>query len=292
VTTTVLTSTRNPRVRAASELRTRRSREAAGLTLVDGIREISRALDAGARIHELFTDTHPDREADAVADRARAAGAAIITVDPRVLDHLGYGGRSGSPVAVVEVPSVELAAIELPADPLVIVIEAVEKPGNLGAVLRTADAAGASCVIAADPRTDLFNPNTIRASLGTVFALPVAAAPGHIVRSWLREHALRVVATRVDGAVAWSDADLSGPVAIVLGSESEGLTNMWTGDEIDSVRLPMLGAGDSLNVSITAAVLLYEARRQRLGSDRRATAPSAAPPPTRLDRTVTATRAR
>jgi RNA methyltransferase, TrmH family len=292
VTTTVLTSTRNPRVRAASELRTRRSREAAGLTLVDGLREISRALDAGVRIRDLFTDPQPDPETAAVADRARATGAVIVTVDPRVLDHLGYGDRSGSPVAVVAVPSVELAAIELPADPLVVVLEGVEKPGNLGAVLRTADAAAASCVIAADPRTDLFNPNAIRASLGTVFAVPVAAAPGPVVRSWLREHALRIVSTRVDGAVAWSDADLSGPVAIVLGSETEGLTDMWTGDEIDSVRLPMLGAGDSLNLSITAAVLLYEARRQRLAPDQRAMARSAAPSSNRRDRAVTAPRVR
>jgi TrmH family RNA methyltransferase len=263
VTTPVLTSTRNPRVRAAAELRSRRAREATGLTLVDGVRELSRALRAGAVVRELFTVADPGDEAAAVIERAQTAGAVVVVVDRRVLDHLAYGERSGDLVAVIEAPDASLRCITLPPDPLVAVVEGVEKPGNLGAVLRTADAVGAACVIVADGRTDLFNPNTIRASLGTVFSVPVAEATTGVVRGWLLELGVRIVAARVDGAVAWSDADLTGPLAIVLGSEATGLTDAWRGDSIESVHLPMLGVADSLNVSTTAAVLMFEARRQR-----------------------------
>ena len=265
-----LTSTRNPRIRAAASLRSRRARDETGLTLVDGIREISRALGAGARVRELFAVDDPDPTLAATVETARDAGASIVTVDRRVVDHLGYGERSEGLVAVIEIPSTTLSAIRLSEDPLVVVLEGIEKPGNLGAVLRTADATGAACVISADARTDMFNPNTIRASLATVFTVPVASESSDVARSWLREHGLRIVSARVDGAVAWSDAELTGPVAIVLGSEADGLTDAWSGDEIESVRLPMLGAADSLNVSITAAVLLVEARRQRLQRPRSA----------------------
>jgi TrmH family RNA methyltransferase len=253
VTTPTLTSTRNPHVRAALELRTRRARDASGLTLVDGARELSRALDASASVRELFTLADPDPDAAVVIDRARAAGATVFAVDRRVLDHLGYGERHEGVVAVIQTPDVALAGLSLPADPLIVVLEGVEKPGNVGAVLRTADAVGAAGVIVADARTDIFNPNSV----------PVAAAAADAVRAWLREHGIRIVAARVEATLVWSDADLTGPLAIVLGSETHGLTSAWRDDALESVRLPMLGAADSLNVSITAAVLLYEAHRQR-----------------------------
>jgi TrmH family RNA methyltransferase len=157
----------------------------------------------------------------------------------------------------------------LPAEPLVVVLEAVEKPGNLGAVARTADGAGVDAILVADPRCDLFNPNAIRASLGTLFAVPLARAAADDARDWLLAHGLRVVAARVDGATALAEADLRGAVAIVLGSEASGLSQAWTGPSVEAVRLPMLGVADSLNVSAAAAVLLYEARRQRdAASDR------------------------
>jgi len=259
----VLTSTRNPRVRAAAELRGRRRRDETRLTLVDGVRELARALDGGAQVTELFAVADPGPAAREVIRRAVAAGATIVTVEPRVIEHLAYGGRSEGVVAVVRVPTVALRDIKLPTDSLLVVVEGVEKPGNLGAVLRTADAAAASAVVAADAGTDLFNPNTIRASLGTVFTLPVVGAPSGVVRAWLRDASVRIVAARVDGDVHYADADLRGPTAIVLGSEARGLTPTWTGTDVRSVRLPMLGVADSLNVSITAAVLLFEARRQR-----------------------------
>jgi TrmH family RNA methyltransferase len=147
--------------------------------------------------------------------------------------------------------------------PLIAVLEGVEKPGNVGAVLRSADAAGVSAVILADGRTDLYNPNAIRASSGTIFSMPVCEATSSDVLAWLRERGFRIAAARVDGSVPYTKVDYRGPTAIVLGSEATGLSPIWSGNDIQAVRLPMLGAADSLNVSVTAAVLFYEALRQR-----------------------------
>ncbi len=262
----VLTSTKNPRVKAATALRDRRARDETGLTLVDGVRELARALAGGAHAVELFVVEHALDDAGAAAvEVARSRGATIVPVTAGVLDRLGYGERSEGVVATVRIPDTSLAALTgaLPPDPLVVVLEAVEKPGNLGAVLRSADAAGADAVILANPRTDLFNPNAIRASLGTVFAVRVAAGSAADVRAWLESAGMRVLAARVEAATPYTEADLRGPVALVLGSEADGLTEAWTGGDVTAVSLPMLGVADSLNVSVTAAVLLYEARRQR-----------------------------
>jgi TrmH family RNA methyltransferase len=260
----VITSTKNPRVAAAAALRERRARDDAGLTLVDGVRELTRALDAGARVVEVFVDDGSvSADGRSVVERAREAGATVTDVGPTVIARLAYGDRSEGLVATVAIRELGLGALELPADPLVIVLEAVEKPGNLGAVLRSADGAGVDAVILADPRTDPFNPNAIRASLGTIFATRLAAAPSDEVRDWLTKAGLRILAARVDGAVEYTDADLRGGVAVVLGSEAGGLTDAWSGEDVSAIRLPMLGIADSLNVSITAAVLAYEARRQR-----------------------------
>lgn len=257
-------STRNPRVRAALELRERRGREAAGATIVDGVRELGRALEGGAQVVEAFVDharLAPDGHA--VVARLAEAGVPIVRAGRAVIERLGYGDRSEGVVAIVRVPNTSLAAVRLPGDPLVVVVEAVEKPGNLGAILRSADATGADAVIAADPATDLFNPNAVRASLGTIFTVPVASGDGPSVRAWLASNGLRLLAARVDGDDVFDGVDLRGPLAIVLGSEATGLTDGWRGPGIDAVRLPMLGVADSLNVSVAAAVLLYEARRQR-----------------------------
>ncbi len=259
-----ISSTKNPRIVAAAALRDRRARDEAGLTLVDGVRELSRALDGGARVVEVFLD--PDAvtpDAAAVVERARAGGATLVPVSPSVIDRLSYGDRAEGLVATVAIPDLALANLDLAPEPLVLVLEAVEKPGNLGAVLRSADGSGVDAVVLADPRTDPFNPNAVRASLGTIFATRLAAAPSVEVRAWLQAAGLRILAARVDGAVDYVDTDLRGGVAIVLGSEAEGLTDAWSGEGITAIHLPMLGVADSLNVSITAAVLAYEARRQR-----------------------------
>ena len=260
-----LTSAANPRVKAARALRDRRERDRTGLTLVDGARELRRALAAGIAIDEAFVCepllAGPD--ARAALDGLLAAQVPLHRVSERVLASLAFGDRAEGLVAVARARSTSLDALSLPPDPLIVVIEGVEKPGNVGAVLRSADGAGADAVIAASPRTDLFNPNAIRASAGTVWSVALAAAPTPTVLDWLRGLGIRIVAARVDAARRYTDADLSGPLALVLGAEVDGLTNPWAAPDVEAVNVPMFGVADSLNVSVTAAVLLYEARRQR-----------------------------
>jgi TrmH family RNA methyltransferase len=262
-----ITSLTNPRVKAAVRLRDRREREATGLTIVDGAREILRALDAGVRIETIFMaeDLLRTPEAHIVAEQVDHRPT-TIAVSPAVLAKIAFGERSDGLVAIVQTPKLTLADLVVPDDALVVVLEGVEKPGNLGAVLRTADGAGAHAVIAADPRTDPFNPNAIRASLGTIFALPVMAATSTETIAWLGERGIRPVAAIVDAATDYAAADLRGPLAIVLGSEAGGLTAAWRDPRVTPISIPMRGIADSLNVSIAAAIVLYEAVRQRTDS--------------------------
>jgi TrmH family RNA methyltransferase len=259
-----ITSLTNARVKAAVRLRDRRERETTGLTIVDGAREILRALDAGVRVETTFLaeDLVRSADAEAVAERLRHRPT-TLAVSPAVLAKIAYGERSEGVVAVVESPHPTLADLALPDDPLIVIVEGVEKPGNLGAVVRTADGAGVHALIAADPRTDPFNPNAIRASLGTIFALPVVTASTAATITWLAERGIRPVAAIVDAATDYVDTDLRGPLAIVLGSEADGLTAAWRDPAVTPIRIPMHGIADSLNVSIAAAILLYEAVRQR-----------------------------
>ena len=260
----IITSLANPRVKAVVRLRDRRAREQAGLTLVDGARELLRGLAAGITVHEGFVCDDLLRSADGheAAYRLRAI-APTWTVTPEVFAKVSFGDRGEGVLAVIAIPGTSLESLQLPPDPLIVVAEDVEKPGNLGAILRSADGAGADAVIAASPRTDLFNPNAIRASLGTIFAVPLAAAPADAVLAWLRGRGIRIVAARVDGSALATDTDLTGALAIAVGAEAEGLSERWAADDIAGVRLPMLGVADSLHVSAATAVLLYEARRQR-----------------------------
>jgi len=260
-----ITSTANPRIKATAALRDRRERESRGLTIVDGAREIGRALVARVELVELYAcpDLLRSDEATATLETARASGVAVTGVSRAVLEKIAFGDRSDGLVAVIRTPQASLEALRLPAAPLIVVVESVEKPGNLGAILRSADGAGADALIAADPRTDVFNPNAIRASLGTIFSIPVALATTAETITWLRVAGIEIVVARVDGSMPYTAADLRGPVALVLGSEAHGLADAWAGSDMTAVSLPMLGIADSLNVSAAAAILLYEARRQR-----------------------------
>lgn len=264
-----LTSAANPRLRAAVSLRDRRDRMRSGRLLVDGIREVARALDGGVTLVELYVAAGPagDPEIAALAARARAFGVPVVPIAPNLLAMLSYGQRASGVVAVATAPDSSLAALRLREPlPLIGVLEDVEKPGNLGAICRSADGAGLDALIAVGgsaASADPWNPNAVRASLGTVFTLPLAVATTPDVLAWLRERGLRVIAARVDASVPYTEADLTGAVALVLGSEASGLTTAWSGSDVTAVRLPMRGSADSLNVSAAAAVLFYEARRQR-----------------------------
>jgi len=260
----------NPRIKAAIRLRERRERDATGLTLVNGGREALRAIEAGAVVEVAFicpaliSSEQAKRVAEKLDQSFGPFGAEMetIKVSARAFERLAYGDRADGVVLVVRAPGASLEGLELPAEPLLVVTEDVEKPGNVGAILRSADAAGADAVIAIGG-TDLFNPNVIRASVGTVFSMPVAAAPAEKTATWLRERGVRIVASRVDAERLHVEADLRGGVAIVLGSEATGLSEAWRAPDVETIRLPMVGKADSLNVSAAAAVLLYEAWRQR-----------------------------
>ena len=266
----VVESPSNPRIKAAVRLRERRERESTGLTLVDGGREALRAIEAGAIVESAFVcppllaTVEARRVAEKLGQSFEPYGASIdvVEVSERAFERLAYGDRADGVVLVVRSPQASLDDIELPPEPLVVVTEDVEKPGNAGAILRSADAVGADAVIAAGG-TDLFNPNVIRASVGTVFSMPVASASATDAAAWLRARGIRIVASRVDATRLYVEADLRGPVAIVLGSEATGLSDAWRAPDVEAVRLPMTGVADSLNVSAAAAVLLYEAWRQR-----------------------------
>jgi len=263
-----ITSARNPRVRAALELAKARERDRRGLFAVEGAREIGRALAAGLEPVEAFW--LPETElsgpaAEVVASLRARPGLAAAEVSAAVFDRLAVrDGADGVYVVFARPPAVGLDDLRLPAAPLLVAVEGVEKPGNLGALLRVADGAGADAVVVLDGTVDPVNPNVIRASLGTVFAVPVVAATSVQFRAWCSGHGIRVYAAALAGrAVPHPAADYTGPAALLLGSEAHGLTPYWLEAADEVVRIPMRGVADSLNVATAGAVLLYEAVRQR-----------------------------
>lgn len=269
-----LTSPTNPRLKALVALRRRRARDEAGLTVVEGHEELALALAAGVAPQTLYVCPElysPSGYAGSQAigsqvefvAAARAAGAEIVSVSRAAFEKVAY--REGPDGLLGVLPAVDrpLSALRLPADPLVLLVEGVEKPGNLGAMLRTADAAGVDAVVAADPVTDWGNPNVIRASKGTVFVVPVATASTSTALEWLERRGVALVAATPHATLDYTDADLTAPVAIAVGAEDEGLSDRLLDAATVRVRVPMAGRVNSLNVSTTAAILLYEALRQR-----------------------------
>jgi TrmH family RNA methyltransferase len=259
-----ITSPAHPRIKHLVALRRRRVRDDAKVTLVEGFEELELALAAGVRPHALFyspelggTD-HPP-----LLTHVAEHGADIIRVTKEVFSKVAYRESPDGWLAVVPAVRAELAALRTGQDPLVLICQGVEKPGNLGAILRTADAAGVAAVIATDPVTDWGNPNVIRASKGTVFSVPVAAGPSAQVMAWLSEHEIKLVVTSPDAEVLLTGADLTQATAIAVGSEKHGLSDDWLALADVKVRIPMFGLADSLNVATSAAIACYEAIRQR-----------------------------
>ncbi|MEO5918236.1 MAG: TrmH family RNA methyltransferase [Candidatus Limnocylindrales bacterium] len=260
---TRIDSPSNPRVKAAVALRDRAARIESGLTIVDGARESLRALEQGVMVTSAFVCRDLVRSDDArrlmelLRDRPE-----LIDVSERAHDRVAYGNRGDGVVLVVRPVLRTLDDLDPGPAPLILVTEDVEKPGNLGAILRTADAAGCSAVIAVGG-TDLFNPNVIRASVGAVFSVPVAAATADEAMAWLQTHAIRRLAARVEGSIPYTAADMTGGVALIFGSEASGLSPAWAERDVQGVAIRMDGVADSLNVAATAAILAFEARRQR-----------------------------
>ena len=223
----MIASPSNPRIKAAARLRDRRRRDETGLTLVDGARELRRALDAGVDVVEAFVcePLLAGEDARAVLDALAAQAIPTTSATEVAFGKIAFGDRADGLVGVVRIPSMRLDDLAVPDEPLIVVVEGVEKPGNLGAVLRSADGAGVDALIAASPKTDLMNPNAIRASAGTIFSVPLASAPTEEVLDWLRGRSIRIVAALVDAEPLYTDADLTGPLAIGFGSEAAGLTD-------------------------------------------------------------------
>jgi TrmH family RNA methyltransferase len=277
-----ITSAANPRVRQAARLRDADARRDTGLTLIDGRRELARAMAAGVAIDEVFVDADSAAALlhDDAADAARhtsdepclaslaARGTRITGLARKAFERIAFGSRNEGVVGVARYRAGTLADFAVATDRPVLVIEGVEKPGNLGAILRTADAAGLAGVVVCDGRTDPANPAVIRASLGTVFTVPLATASAHETIAWCGARGRRVVAATPTGTILWHEARLAGRTAILLGSEAHGISGAWQQAasvgtvHLESVRLTMAGAADSLNVSATTAVLAYEAVRQ------------------------------
>jgi TrmH family RNA methyltransferase len=265
MTIKTITSLNNQRVKDAIKLRDHRQRGTQGRFFIDGARELLQAIAGSVRFVELFVCESLCKSAESqhVLDRLRELQARVWHVAPEVFEKMAFGERHEGVLAVAETPHATLAELSVPDGALVAVLEGLEKPGNVGAVLRSADGAGVGAVIAVDPRTDFYNPNCIRSSMGTVFTLPVCQATTHETLDWLRERRVKILAARLDAVRTYSDVDFGSSAAIVLGSEAAGLSDAWEAADVTAIKLPMHGTADSLNVSATAAVLFYEAWRQR-----------------------------
>ena len=261
----IVTSPTNPKVKRLVRLRNRRNRDAEGVFLIEGFRELSRAADTGIRIDELSVceDLFLGTNEPALVDRIASAGSRCHFLAATPFRKIAYRDRPEGLLAVAPQFDTRLSQLDLPQDALLLVAEAIEKPGNLGTMMRTADAAGAAAVVVADPTTDPYNPNVVRASLGSLFTVPLGVAPAVEVRRWLAAGGIRPVVTTPAARIDYWDAHYAGMVAVVVGSEQYGLSEGWLDGRYQAVRIPMAGSADSLNASTAAGIVLFEAVRQR-----------------------------
>jgi RNA methyltransferase, TrmH family len=261
----LITSTHNDTVKRLVRLRDRRPRDDAGRFLIEGYRELGRAIEHGVAIEILYVcpDLFLGPNEPALIQACRRAGATIIEMTEAPFRKASYRDRPEGLLAEARQFDTGLAGLDLTGDPLLLVVEAIEKPGNLGTMLRTADAAGCRAVIVCDPTTDPFNPNVVRASLGTLFTVPLAVCTTEEAITVLADHSIRTVATTPDTDTLLYDIDLTGPVALVVGSEQYGLSRQWITAADHTARIPMAGSADSLNAAMAAAVSVFEAVRQR-----------------------------
>ncbi|MDH5526634.1 MAG: RNA methyltransferase [Nitrospirota bacterium] len=266
----MITSATNPKVKAVVKLRTARERARTGHILIDGARAVAMTEGRGMTLIEAFwCPQEASQEEHDLAQRLAEADIPVQPVAPGAFKKMAYGDGPDRLLVVAERPATALDALSPPDPALVLVVEGVEKPGNLGALLRTADAAGAHGVIVCDPACDPYGPNVVRASRGTVFSVPMAVAGAEEIVPWLHKNGIVLIAATPDGTVPYTKAALDQPCAIALGAEHAGVSEVLRAAAAQRVSLPMRGAADSLNVSVTGAVLLYEALRRRDERDSR-----------------------
>ena len=260
VKTEKITSARNERIRQVLELQEKsRTRRALGLFVVEGRRELEHCLEAGYELDSVFwcPEILPELPQELIGD------VPVSELTAELYGRIAYRGGTEGLVARVKSRPHTLDDLALKENPLIVVLESVEKPGNLGAVFRSADAAGADAVIICDPLTDLYNPNLIRSSIGGVFTVQSAVCDSASAISWLKARGMKILTAQLQDSSWYYDVDMKGGTAIVIGTEAPGLTEQWREAADAHIRIPMLGALDSLNASVSAAILLFEAVRQR-----------------------------
>ena len=258
-----ITSTQNPKIKHLLALQQKSSlRREEGLFVVEGKRELMHCLDAGYDVDSIYSLSLPS-----ATHLSLTSHSPIYEVSSKVYEKIAYRGSTEGVIAIVKAKEHNLSSILSPLtshlSPLIIVLESVEKPGNLGAILRSADAAGIDGVIVCDPLTDLYNPNLIRSSIGAVFTVPVVTCTSEECIQFLKKHNIQILTAQLQDSNLYYDQDMKRGTAIVMGTESTGLTDIWRKAADAHIRIPMLGKLDSLNVSVSAAILMYEAVRQR-----------------------------
>ena len=250
-----ISSLQNSRVKRILTLQQKsQERRREGLFVVEGERELRHCVEAGMQIESLYL----------CQDICQADADKIWYVCKKVYERLAYRGSTEGVLALIVARNLRLEDLKLSTCPLIVVLESVEKPGNLGAVLRSADAANADAVIVCDPLTDIYNPNLIRSSIGAVFTVPTVTCESDECIAFLQSRGIQILTAQLQDSKVYYDSDMRKPTAIVMGTESTGLTQSWRKAASAHIRIPMLGRLDSLNVSVSASILLYEAVRQRL----------------------------
>jgi RNA methyltransferase, TrmH family len=257
-----ITSAQNPKIKALLHLREKKERDTTGLFLIEGYRELRRAVDSGVKFESLFTcpKLFLGTNEESLINLIKAPA---YELPDYLFEKISYRDRPDGLVAVAYQMKTSLQSLKKKSPALYVVAEAIEKPGNLGTILRSSDAVGADGVIVCDRCTDIYNPNVVRASVGTLFTLPVVEASGDEVMAWLKNNNIQIVAATPSAEVNFTEANLSGDVAIFVGTEQLGLSQKWLDAADIRVKIPMEGVADSLNVAMATTLLLYEALRQR-----------------------------
>ena len=259
-----ITSAQNPRIKNFIHLQKAKERKEQNVFVLEGSKEYAQAIRHNYQFVAVFVC--PDLISE-VYFKALSAGinhdAEVYPVSKEVFDKIAYREGSGGIIALARPNSHSLENLNLKAIPLFLILESVEKPGNLGAILRTADAAGIDAVIVCDPQTDIYNPNVVRSSIGCLFSVPLAVCNSNEAIAWLKSNHIAIYCTYLKAAVSYTDVDFTKPSAIVMGTESEGITDKWVAAADQNIIIPMQGSADSMNVSTATAVVVFEACRQR-----------------------------
>lgn len=262
----IITSTKNPLVREILILQEKsRERNRQNAIVIEGQKEISLAVSAGVRFQKVLylSDILSCGSVRDLCGVSCGPQTEFISVSEAVFSKICYRESTGGVVVVAQKPDKQLSDLSIKEDSVFIVLESVEKPGNLGAICRVADAAQVDGLIICDPRTDIYNPNAIRSSLGCVFTVDVVSSDFDTIQSWLKEHRIRSFAAELTAAEFYHETDLSGRIALVFGTEATGLTDKWIASADKRIKIPMRGVIDSLNVNTSVAILVFEAMRRR-----------------------------